>query len=343
MCRLSLGTNLGLAVLTLLPWAGFGRDLPKAQTFALADTKGLVERNVKVESAEFKGRKAVRLTKDPSGDGFALLPATDFQDGTIEADFALKMTTPPGVRMPGFIGIAFRARPDASHYELFYVRPGNSQSADQGMRNHSVQYSSEPDFNWYRLRREWPGIYEAYAELQPEAWTHLKIEVAGRSAKLYLNGSAKPSLVVDGLKGEDLRGAVALWGDTGEECYFSNLSITPAAAQPVKNGTDPSGVWDVTLSGDTGPLKGSLKLSRDGDKLTGVWSGALGDNQSIVGAWRDGYVELTFAGNWPQEIGAGAPGPVKVRLAGWFDGASAKGRMTVEGRTDGPWTATREQ
>ena len=58
--------------------------------------------------------------------------------------------------MPGFIGIVFRARPDASHYEMFYLRPGNSLSEDQAMRNHSVQYVSAPGFDWYKLRREWP-------------------------------------------------------------------------------------------------------------------------------------------------------------------------------------------
>jgi hypothetical protein len=243
MWRVSLGTKLGFVVLTVLPVAGFGGDLPAIQTFALNETKGLIERNVKLESMEYQGRKAVRLTKESPDDGFALLPGADFQDGTIEADIALKVTTPPGVRMPGFIGIAFRARPDASHYELFYIRPGNSQSDDQAMRNHSVQYCSEPDFGWYALRRAWPGVYEAYADLQPEVWTHVKIEVTGRSAKLYLNGSAKPSLVVDGLKGEDLHGAIALWGYEGEESYFSNLRITHAEAQPVKNGADASGVW----------------------------------------------------------------------------------------------------
>jgi hypothetical protein len=347
MHPLRLGTNLSLAVVLLLPFACLSHDLPAAQTFALTDTKGLIERNVKLEAADYKGRKAVRLTKEDAGEGIALLPDADFQDGIIEVDLAMEATTPPGFRNPGFVGIAFRARSDGSRYELFYLRPGNSQAADQAMRNHSAQYSSAPDFSWYRLRREWPGIYEAYAELQPEVWTHVKIEVAGRSAKLYLNGSAKPSLLVDGLKGQDLRGAVGLWGYAGEECYFSNLSITPATPQPVKNGTDPSGAWDVTFAGDTGPktggpLTGSLKLSHEGDKLTGVWSGALGDNQPVVGTWRDGYVELTFVGNWPQEMREGAPGPVNARLAGWFDGASAKGRMTVEGRTDGSWTATRK-
>jgi hypothetical protein len=98
----------------VLPFAGFGGDLPGVQTFALHKAKGLIERNVKLEAVEYQGRKAIRLTKQTTEDGFALLPDTDFQDGTIEADIALKVTTPPGVRMPGFIGIAFRARPDVS-------------------------------------------------------------------------------------------------------------------------------------------------------------------------------------------------------------------------------------
>src|SRR5260370_33451938 len=55
-----------------------------------------------------------------------------------------------------------------------------------------------------------------------ETWTKVRIEVVGRAAKLYLNGSSKPSLVVGGLKGEDLHGAVGLWGYANEESYFSS-------------------------------------------------------------------------------------------------------------------------
>src|SRR5689334_2142731 len=188
---------------------------------------------------------------------------TDFQDGTIEADIALKITTPPGMRMPGFVGIAFRARPDASRYELFYLRPGNSHAEDQAMRNHSVQYTSEPDFGWYKLRREWPWVYEAYAELQTESWTKVRIEVKGRSARLYLNGSEQPSLVVDGLKGEDLRGGIALWGYQGEEAYFSDLRITPSPPALVRNGTDATGSWQLKFSSDYGPFEGTMQLKRD--------------------------------------------------------------------------------
>jgi len=91
----------------------------------------------------------------------ALINGTQFRDGTIEVDIATKVNAPPGVRRPGFTGIAFRVGADAGHYELFYLRPGNSSAEDQAMRNHAVQYVSAPDFGWEKLRREWPFIYES--------------------------------------------------------------------------------------------------------------------------------------------------------------------------------------
>lgn len=39
---------------------------PKAQTFALTDSSDLVANGLKIEAVEYKGRKAVRLTKDMS-------------------------------------------------------------------------------------------------------------------------------------------------------------------------------------------------------------------------------------------------------------------------------------
>jgi hypothetical protein len=312
---------------------------PAGQSFALTDTNALVVSGGQAEIVEYQGRKAVLLTKKSDGDVFAFIKGAQFQDGTIEADVAMKVTTPPGVRMPGFIGIAFRCRPDATHYELFYLRPGNSRSEDQAMRNHSVQYVSAPGFDWYRLRREWPWLYESYADLQPEVWTKVKIEVHGRSARLYVNGSDSQSLVVNGLKGEDLQGGVALWGFAGEEAYFSNLKITHAQVQPVQNGGEAAGTWDVNYASDYGPFSGSMNLHREGGTLTGTWSGAFGPNQPISGTWRNGYIELSFSGTWPD----GKPGPVDATLAGWIDGDSATGRMKVEGRADGQWSAVRKK
>ena len=316
----------------------------RAQTFPLRDATGLIAPKVKAEAVKYLGRKSVRITVDGEDhEGLALLPGTDFQDGAIEADIALKTTVPPGVRYPGFVGIAFRVRPDSSHYELFYLRPGNSQAPDQAQRNHSVQYASAPDHGWYRLRREWPWVYESHAELAMESWTKVRIEVAGRAAKLYLNGSPKPSLVVDGLKSEDLHGAVGLWSFTDEEAYFSNVRITPAAPQNVKNGSDVAGSWEMRYSSDAGGMEAEMELHRDGNKVSGTWSGPLGEGRAITGTWRDGYVELSFAGEWPKESRQGTPGPVNALLTGWIDGDSAKGRMRVEGRSDGAWVAKRKQ
>jgi len=313
--------------------------------FGQTAVTGLTAKNAKLEAVTYLGRDAVRLTTEGNAeDGFAVLPGTDFQDGVIEADIALKLTTPKGVRNPGFVGIAFRARPDTSHYEIFYLRPGNAEAEDQAMRNHVVQYSATPGFDWYELRRTWPWVYESHADLALETWTKVRIEVAGRAAKLYLNGSSKPALVVDGLKGEDLRGSVALWGYAGEESYFSNVRVTPAAAAvPVQNGSDVLGTWAVKCASDAGPLQGVMKLSREGSKVTGTWSGGLGDERPVSGTWRQGYVELSFAGEWPKDAGQGSGGPVRAYLAGWIDGDFGKGRMRVEGRSDGQWSANREK
>src|ERR1700730_16271373 len=137
----------------------FAQTPADVQTFPLRDTAGLIAPKAKTEAVKYLGREAVRVTVEQEDrDGLALLPGTDFQDGVIEADIALKITTPPGVRYPVFVGIAFRVRPDASHYELFYVRPGNSDSPDQAQRNHAAQYVSETEFGWYRLRPEWSLI-----------------------------------------------------------------------------------------------------------------------------------------------------------------------------------------
>jgi hypothetical protein len=93
VAQLGSGT-LGVFAI-LLTWASFARAASDVPTFPLEDTRDLVLVNVNAEAAEYKGRKAVRITNDTKKDGFALLRGTDFQDGTIEGEIALKITTPP--------------------------------------------------------------------------------------------------------------------------------------------------------------------------------------------------------------------------------------------------------
>ena len=333
-----------LAIVVPLHLSGQSSAVPSAvQGVSFSNAAALEAHHVKLEAVEYLGRPAIRVTTESPNDesGFAILPGIDFQDGTIEADLAVKITTPPGVRMPGFSGISFRGKPDGSEYELFYLRPGNALAPDQAMRNHAVQYTAEPHHGWYRLRREWPFVYESYAPIAPESWIHMKIDVAGRAARLYLNGEAQPALVVDGLKTSNLHGAVALWGYAGEESYFSNIRVTPASAVPVKNGSDAAGEWELKSSTDVGPFAGSLKLMRDGDRLSGSWRGDLGNDKPVTGIWRDGYIEVSFPADWP-EGREGKPGPITAFIDGWIDDANAKGRIRVEGRTMGQWAAQRK-
>jgi hypothetical protein len=337
--------RLGMLCLSMSVATSFCSAASNVQNFPLKDATGLEAHNVKFESVTYQGRPAVRMTTLTQGDdaGFALLPGTDFQDGTIDVDLAVKILTPPGTRMPGFTGLAFRSKPDGSEYELFYLRPKNALSENQSMRNHAVQYCAEPGFGWYKLRREWPFVYESYAEIEPEKWTHLKIEVAGRVARVYVNGANKPSLVVDGLKSGNLHGAIGLWGYAREESYFSNLKITPAPLAPLRNGSDASGTWEVKIGTDAIGLETSLTLTRDGNKLTGtVGTIEPGKSVAVTGTWRDGYIELSFPFDWPEGLSDGAPGQTIAFMDGWFDGDGAKGRIRVDGRADGQWTAQRK-
>lgn len=334
---------LVLAAFASMVVVATGQSVRPPLTFPLAGTEGLVATGLTMDTAQFAGRKALRLVKHRAEgvDGFLPLPGVDFQDGTIDADVAVKIANESGRSTPGFIGIAFRARADASSYDMFYIRPGAAGADDQATRNQVAQYCAAPGYDWYALRRAWPAVYESHADVHPDAWTHITIDVSGRTARLFLNRNPEPTLVVDGLKGLDLRGGVSLFTFVDQEGYFSNVAITHATPKLVRNGTDAAGTWDVKLSTDAGSFNGTLQLRREGNEVFGTWSGALGDDREVTGTWRDGYVELSFTGVWPSKMIDGKPGPVTATLAGWLDGASGKGRSKIEPRAVGQWTARR--
>jgi hypothetical protein len=124
------------------------------------------------------------------------------------------------------VGIAFRVAADPSKYECFYIRPTNGRADDQLRRNHSTQYISMPDYPWFKLRKESPGQYESYVDVVPGEWTKIKVEVDGSKARLYVNDSPQPVLIVNDLKLGDSKGSVALWIGLGTEAYFTKLRIS---------------------------------------------------------------------------------------------------------------------
>lgn len=209
-----------------------------AQTYKLDSTTGLRPHDVSVEAATYNGRKAVRVTpvaaaaaesgvaKNAEGGGIVVLDGTSFHNGTIEVQVAGQPRSGAGADARGFVGIAFRVSSDPSKYECFYVRPTNGRSDDQLRRNHSTQYISMPEYEWSTLRRDSPGQYESYVDLMPGEWTKIKIEVDGVKARLFVNDSAQPVLIVNDLKHGDGQGAVALWIGMGTEAYFSDVRLS---------------------------------------------------------------------------------------------------------------------
>ncbi len=75
-------------------------------------------------------------------------------------------------------------------------------------------------------RQDSPGVYESYVDLEPGAWTKVKIVVAGTKARPFVHDASPPALVVNDLKLGQTQGAVALSIGPGTEAHSSNLRIT---------------------------------------------------------------------------------------------------------------------
>jgi hypothetical protein len=175
----------------------------------------------------YQGKEATRLSDREGGGGLALLKSSPFKNGTIEVDLAGKPSAGSFAGARGFVGVAFRVQSGGSKYEVIYLRPTNGRADDMARRNHSTQYASEPEWGWERLRKESPGVYESYVDLEAGAWTRYRIVVKGARAELYVHEAAQPCLIVKDLKLGDAAGAVALWVGPGTDAYFSNLKVTP--------------------------------------------------------------------------------------------------------------------
>jgi hypothetical protein len=200
-----------------------------AETIDLNDPAKLQLFGTAAEIKEYRGRKAVRVTPARTAEAnssIAVIRDLPFTDGTIEVDVAGAPAAGAGEGARGFIGIAFRVQDKGEKFEYIYLRPTNGRADDQVRRNHSVQYSSHPDYPWMRLRKESPEKYESYVDLEPGVWTAMKIVVAGRQARLYVHGATQPCLIVNDLKLDAASGGVGLWVGPGTDGYFSNLRVS---------------------------------------------------------------------------------------------------------------------
>ena len=216
------------------------------QPYALETTDGLRLHNVTARAVIHRGRKGIRVAADSARaraagaeaaelELLAIVEGLTFSSGVIEAEIAGAPAAGANEGARGFVGIAFRLQPDLQTYDAFYLRPTNGRAEDQERRNHAAQYISEPEWPWFRLRRETPSRYEAYVDLVPDEWTRIRIEVRGERALLYVHDQPQPTLIVNDVKsGAGASGAVALWVGPGTVAHFRNLRVTasPASTPP---------------------------------------------------------------------------------------------------------------
>jgi hypothetical protein len=176
--------------------------------------------------AEYQGRKALFLEG-----GAAVLKDFELRDGIIDADVATPATR-------GFFGFDFRIDKDEANYEEVYLRQHKSGLPD------AMQYT--PVLN---TGRNWqiyngPGFTGA-VDIPKAEWFHLRLEVRGAQAKLYVKDMGKPALVMSDLKSGVQQGKIALYVLTGAT-YFSNVEIRTTPDAPWEHHLPPMPPGTIT-------------------------------------------------------------------------------------------------
>lgn len=157
------------------------------------------------------------------GNGVVWVEGSDFATGTIEVDVRGR-----DVLQQSFVGIAFH-RTDDNTYEAVYLRPFNFRAEDKVRRDHAVQYIAVPDFDWPRLRKEFPEEFENPVDpsISPTDWVPLRVVVTDTSIQIHVGKAGPPTLEVRKL-GTAARGAIGLWTGNNSDGDFANLRVTSA-------------------------------------------------------------------------------------------------------------------
>lgn len=214
--------GLALALTVWLPPAALQPVAPQSIDLAERFAAGKL-RAVNREVTALQGNKKGVHVREKEGNGVAWIEGTDFAQGTIEVDVRGR-----DVLQRSFVGLAFHRKDDNS-YEAVYLRPFNFRAAEPDRHQHAVQYIAVPEFDWPRLRKEFPEEFENPVDesVSPTDWIPLRIVVSGQRIQIYVGGVRTPALEARKL-GSYERGAVGLWVGNNSDGDFSNLRISPS-------------------------------------------------------------------------------------------------------------------
>jgi hypothetical protein len=224
----------------------------------------------------------------------AILKDFEMRDGVLDVDVAT-----PASR--GFFGFDVRIDADGKNYEEVYLRQHKSGLPD------AMQYT--PVLN---TGRNWqiyngPGFTGA-VDIPKDVWFHLRLEVTGAQAKLYVKDMDKPALVMDDLKSGVQKGQVALYVLTGA-AYFSNFEVRTTPDAPWQRHLPPMPAGTLTkwsLSPSYDALARNLEHPLSPSEIAGMqWQDVEAEPPGFVVIYRyreAPHPRVTFQGDFSKRL-----------------------------------------
>ena len=193
--------------------------LPMAQTFEHFefDTTTWVFPE-KYQIVEFEGKHSLLLERSSFNDysGYcAYLKGYDFSDGIIEFDLFCPEITP--VFSSG-VGFVFRLTTynEENRYEVFYFRThlSNAMRSVQYMpvNNGTINWTNYVDF-----------VYNSIGDIPSNEWVHIKAEIEGPRAVVYVND--KEVMTVNNLGRGLSDGSAGVWLGNTVKCYYTDFKV----------------------------------------------------------------------------------------------------------------------
>ncbi len=178
---------------------------------SLFTSAGYSQEIIDFESGQWELQRGSKITdhlgqKSLAGD--ADLKDVEFDNGIIEFDISFT-----GGRC--FAGLNFRIQsPD--NMEHFYLRPHKTNLPD------ALQYT--PVFKTMSSWQLYSGEgFTAAVNIPYDKWIHVKLEVSGTQARIFLDNSEKPAIEIHNLKHGNKKGSIGLFGPANGLAHFANF------------------------------------------------------------------------------------------------------------------------
>src|SRR6476620_11775967 len=213
-----IAISLCAAVLMAAPQSGGVQQIDLAGPAAAGKLKAV---NRTVSPAQ--GRAGAVHVSEAEGPGVVWIADTDFAEGEIAVEVRGR-----DVLQQSFVGVAFHRKDDTT-YESVYLRPFKFRATDPVRHRHALQYMAVPDYDWPRLRQDFPDQFESAvdASISPTDWVPLRVVIAAQKVQVFAGQSTAHALDVRKL-GQQERGMVGLWVGNNSDGDFASLRITPA-------------------------------------------------------------------------------------------------------------------